>query len=227
MVVVQPILALSVVFSLPLGARLSDQRVSRRQLLMAAVVTAGLGAFLAFSDPAGGRNDAPFGDWLIVAAVATAVCVPLVVGAIGRGPTVRAALLGIATGVTWGISAGLTKATVDQLDDGLLHLVTDWHLYGLIAAGGLGLALSQASLQAGALAPAIATTSILDPLTSMALGLTIFQERLEGSTIAVIAAFLGLALALAGLYLLAATQASDVAEAEAEVEAASASLGRA
>ena len=220
MVVVQPILATTVIFSLPLGARLSDQRVGRRELIAAAVTTGGLAAFLAFGNPGGGRDDAPIADWLVVGAVTLAVCLPLVLVAGGRGPSARAALLGSATGVLWGLSAGLTKATVDQLDDGLLALLTDWHVYALVAVGAIALSLSQASLQTGALAPAIATASIIDPLASLVLGLTIFQETLEDSPPGAAAAFVGLAVALAGLYVLAAAQAPAADSARA------ASLGR-
>lgn len=207
MVVVQPILATTVIFSLPLGARLSGQRISRRQILAAAVTTGGLAAFLAFGNPAGGRDDAPLGEWLTVAAVSAAVCAPLILAARGRSPAPRAALLGTATGILWGLSAALTKATVDQLDEGVVALFGDWHLYALIVVGGLALSLSQASLQTGALAPAIATASILDPLTSLLLGLTLFAEALEDSPAGATAAGLGLLVALGGLYFLAASQA--------------------
>ena len=207
MVVVQPILATTVIFSLPLGARLSGQRISRRQMFAAAVTTAGLAAFLALGNPAGGRDDAPLAEWALVGGLALVACVPLVTAARGRSAATRAALLGTATGVLWGLSAGLTKATVDQLDEGLLALVSDWHLYALLVVGGLALVLSQASLQTGALAPAIATAAIVDPLVSLVLGLTIFQEVLEDSFWAATAAAGGLAVALAGLYFLAASQA--------------------
>lgn len=211
MVVVQPILATTVIFSLPLGARLSRQRIGRREMVAAAVTTGGLAAFLALGDPAGGRDDAPVGEWLVVGAVTAAVCAPLVLASRGRSPRLRAALLGTATGILWGLSAGLTKATVDQLDDGLVALITDWHVYALVAVGGLALLLSQASLQAGALAPAIATASILDPLASLVLGVTLFAEVLEDSFWEATGAFAGLAVALAGLYFLAAAQASGEA----------------
>ena len=44
MVVVQPILATTVIFSLPLGAKLSGQRIGRRELTAAGVTTGGLAA---------------------------------------------------------------------------------------------------------------------------------------------------------------------------------------
>ncbi|HEY6782656.1 MAG TPA: DMT family transporter, partial [Candidatus Dormibacteraeota bacterium] len=48
--VVQPLLVLSVVFALPLGARLSDQRVGRREAAAAALVVAALAGFLAIAN---------------------------------------------------------------------------------------------------------------------------------------------------------------------------------
>src|SRR5215218_6641916 len=53
LVVVQPLLATSVVFSLPLGTLLGGRRVGRRELAAALAVTAGLGVFLVVADPAG------------------------------------------------------------------------------------------------------------------------------------------------------------------------------
>jgi hypothetical protein len=207
MVVVQPILAMTVIFSLPLGAKLSGQRISSRDLIAAAVTTAGLAAFLALGIPSAGRDDAPIEDWVIVGVATVVICGPLVLAAAGRSPRLRAALLGTATGILWGLSAGLTKATVDQLDEGVAALFTDWHLYALIVVGAAALVLSQASLQTGALAPAVATAAILDPLASLVLGLTIFAEQLEDSLPEAVLAFAGLGVALVGLYYLAAAQA--------------------
>jgi drug/metabolite transporter (DMT)-like permease len=59
MVVVQPILAMTVIFALPLGARLSGQRISSRDLIAAAVTTAGLAILLALGNPSAGRDGAP------------------------------------------------------------------------------------------------------------------------------------------------------------------------
>ena len=63
--VVQPLLVASVVFALPLGARLTGQKVKPIDIGAALLVTAALVAFLTFADPSGGRADAPLGDWLI------------------------------------------------------------------------------------------------------------------------------------------------------------------
>ena len=59
LVVVQPILATTTVFALPLGAWLSRQRITRTQVAAAFAVTAGLGLFLVLSDPGGGGSRTP------------------------------------------------------------------------------------------------------------------------------------------------------------------------
>src|ERR671915_1155382 len=64
LVVVQPLLATTVVFSLPLGAKLGGRRVSGRQIGAALAVTAGLGAFLVVADPKGGVEDAGTAEWI-------------------------------------------------------------------------------------------------------------------------------------------------------------------
>ena len=66
LVVVQPLLVTSVVFALPLGARLQRASGSRARDVGAAIlVVAALVAFLTIADPSGGRDDAPLGEWLI------------------------------------------------------------------------------------------------------------------------------------------------------------------
>ena len=211
LVVVQPLLATTVVFALPLGRRFTGQTITRRQLAAAAAVAAGLGAFLALADPEGGREDASGGAWLAAFAIAAAICGPLVAAARRASPSVKASLLGVATGILWGLSAGLTKAVVEDLDQGVLDLLADWHLYALVVVGYASLTLAQASLQAGRLAPAVATQSVFDPLASVLLGVVAFQESLHDTPGELVGALAGLALMIAGLVVLAADgeQATD------------------
>ena len=86
-VVVQPVLATTIVFALPLGVWLSHQRISRRDVLAAVAVTVGLGGFLLFADPGGGRASAPTGEWLIAGGGVLAGAVAVV--AAGAGARAR------------------------------------------------------------------------------------------------------------------------------------------
>jgi drug/metabolite transporter (DMT)-like permease len=88
--VVQPLLVVSVVFALPLGVRLSGQRVTGGEVAAAALVVVALVGFLSIASPSGGRGEAPPSDWLVVAVIFAAVCAPLVLLA-RRGPAPRGA----------------------------------------------------------------------------------------------------------------------------------------
>jgi drug/metabolite transporter (DMT)-like permease len=210
LVVVQPILATSLVFALPLGARLNHRPVRRQAMAAAAAVTGGLAAFLVLADPSGGKDDASTGAWIVSFAVSAVVCGGLVVAGRGRPAAPRAALFGAAAGILFGLAAALTKATVERLDDGVPAVLGDWHLYALIAIGWVGMTLSQRSFQAGALAPAAATQMSLDPVASLLLGTLAFDETIHDSTAGLIAALAGVVVMLAGIvYLAAAQQGAD------------------
>ncbi|HEY1854177.1 MAG TPA: DMT family transporter [Solirubrobacterales bacterium] len=204
--VVQPLLIASLVFALPLGARLTGQRIRRADIGAALLVTAALVAFLTIADPSGGRADAPLGEWAIAGAACIAACVPLTLAG-RRGPAPRrAALLGIATGVLFALSAALTKAVVDELDDGVLTIFTTWHLYALAAIGYASMTLNQLALNTGALAPAVATSMAFDPIASVVLGVALFEEKLDAGALDVLATLAALAAAGVGMAILARQQ---------------------
>jgi drug/metabolite transporter (DMT)-like permease len=210
-VVVQPLLATSVVFALPLGAWIGDQQVGRREWLAALLVTGGLAIFLVVGDPRGGRDDATAAGWLTAGAAIAAGAGALTLAAAGRPPALRAALLGSATGLLFGLSAALTKATVERLGGGVLDVVADWHVYALIIVGYASMTLAQASLQAGPLAPAVATQMVLDPVVSLLLGILAFGERLHETAAGAIAALAALAVMLGGLVVLASVSGAGSA----------------
>jgi drug/metabolite transporter (DMT)-like permease len=202
-VVVQPLLATSVVFALPLGARLEHKPISRPEILAALAVTAGLGGFLVLADPEGGVENASATAWVVSFAIAAVVCAALVVGARGRDPVHRAAMLGTAAGILFALSAALTKATVEQLDDGVLTIFENWQVYALVVVGYASMTISQASLQTGALAAAVATQMSLDPVASLFLGTLAFEETIHDSAAAAVAALASFAVMIAGIAFLA------------------------
>lgn len=205
--VVQPLLVSSVVFALPLGAALTGQRVVRRDVLAALAVTAALGVLLVVAVPTGGRDDAPLGAWLIAGAVLGGAAGLLVLASRSAPPAVKAALLGTATGLMFGLSAALTKTVGDQFAAGPLTIFTDWHTYALVAVGYVSLTLNQLALQTGVLAPAVATSMAFDPISSVVLGTTLLQEKVDLSPAGWAASLLALAAAFAGLATLARRQA--------------------
>jgi drug/metabolite transporter (DMT)-like permease len=206
LVVVQPLLATSVVFSLPLGARLAGRRVVRRDMIAALAVTAGLAAFLVVADPTGGREDATTAAWVVSFVVTGVICAALAIAARGRPPARRAGLVGAAAGILFGLSAALTKATVERVDEGLLEVVADWHLYALIVVGYVGMSLSQSAFQTGSLAPAVATQMSLDPIASLLLGVFAFDETVHEDAAGLVAALAAFAVMIAGIVVLAVAE---------------------
>lgn len=207
--VVQPLLVASVVFALPLGAWLTDQRIGRREVVAALALLAGLGGFLVVADPAGGRDSAPLADWLIAAAACGGPCVVLTLLAPRTPGPRRAALLGAAAGILFALSAALTKTVVGELDNGLVTLVTTWPLYGLVTVGYVSMTLNQMSLDAGALAATVATSTALDPIASVVLGLTLFHESFSADPIEAVVIVLALAVVVGAMIVLAREQAES------------------
>lgn len=207
--VVQPLLVLSVVFALPLSARLSDQRVVRRDAVAAALVVVALVVFLTVANPSGGRSEVSLSHWVIGGIACAAVCAML--SLLGRRgpPARRAALLGAAAGVLFALSAALTKAVVDELHFGLLHVAESWEPYALLGIGYVSMTLNQLALNTRALAATMASSTTLDPIVSVALGLSLFDEHLHASSLQAAAAFIALAVAMLGVAVLARAEAPD------------------
>jgi drug/metabolite transporter (DMT)-like permease len=207
-VVVQPLLATAVVFALPLGARLDKRRLSTGEIVGAAAVVGGVAAFVVVANPTGGVDNPKLGVWIWVDAVCLGVSGALVLLSRGRPAGVKASLLGSAAGILFALSAVLTKAVADQIDEGLFEIFTHPHLYLLVAIGWLSMTVSSAALQTGALAPAAATQMSLDPVASVALGVFAFDESLHDTFVGGAVALVGFAVMIAGLVLLSRSQST-------------------
>jgi drug/metabolite transporter (DMT)-like permease len=205
--VVQPLLLASVVFALPLGVWLSAQQVGRREVVAAALVVAALIAFVSVANPSGGRREAPLTGWVIAIAVCSSACVPF--GLLARhGPNPRrAAMLSAAAGVLFALTAALTKAVVDELHTGFLHVIGSWELYALVVVGYVSMTFNQLALNTGELAPTIATSGAVDPVVSVVLGITLFHETLHATGLQTVTTIVALTLALLGMTTLTRSEA--------------------
>jgi len=196
--IIQPLLVATVVFALPLGYLLTQQRVGRREVAGAAVIVLGLGLFAYFGDPAGGNENAPGREWAIAIAV-----IALVSGALlafgGRGDlSKKAAVYGTVAGMLFGLSAALTKPTLEFLHESIGTMLSHWEAYALALAGVLGFVLQQVSLGTGRLAPSVATVSVANPLVGILIGVLLLDERFSRPAWHIVFALAGLGLALIG-----------------------------
>jgi drug/metabolite transporter (DMT)-like permease len=200
--IIQPLLVMTIVFALPLGYFLTSQQVGRKEVIGAAVIVVGLALFALFGDPAGGRENAPNSEWAIAIAIIVAVCLALLAFGGRGGLTMKAAVYGTVAGILFGLSAALTKPTLDYLHAGIDELLSHWQPYALAIAGIIGFVLQQISLGTGKLAPSVATVSVANPVVGILLGILLLEERLSRPAWHVVVACLGLALALAGAVLI-------------------------
>jgi len=182
---VQPILATELVLVFGYLAVAGSGRVKRRDWLAAAAMAAGLGIFLRVASPSGGRLHAPGSSWLIagLATVAVVALALAVAFGLGRRPgasgTRRAAVLGVATGISWGFMAAVIKELSSHLDDGIGAIFSSWSLYLLIVAGAATMLLASHALAAGPLAASQPGFTILDPLSASLLGVFLFGEHIR------------------------------------------------
>jgi hypothetical protein len=88
-------------------------------------------------------------------------------------------VLSVAAGSTFGLTAALIKAMTRTLAEGLGHLFTDWPVYAMVAAGVLGMFLTQSALNAGSLIAAQPGLTLSDPLISVLWGVLAFHEQVR------------------------------------------------
>lgn len=203
LVVVQSLMTLSLVFALPLGARLTGQYVGRRSIIGASVTLLGIIALLVLGQPQGGISSPAAPACLLAGLILGGVMALLAwAGRRRRGPA-AAALFGVAAGISYGYQSAATKVFVTLIGSGPAAILASWTPYALIASALAGFALQQSSLKTGFLAPAMAATNAAILVTSVLLGVVLFQETLSQGTGRLPPAVFGLALAVVGVALLA------------------------
>jgi drug/metabolite transporter (DMT)-like permease len=178
--VVGPLLASGLLFALPFASFRTGRRVTRREMIPAVLITAGLALYVEVGSPAGTASHASHLEWGVAAAVVIAATTVLVtLGRRAREPGRRATYYGIATGVVYSLTAVLTKATVDRLNGRVLPILGHWQLYALLTASVVGLVLNQSAFQAGHVAASLPAISVTNPVLASIMGVVLFDEHLN------------------------------------------------
>jgi drug/metabolite transporter (DMT)-like permease len=176
---VQAVLVTSLLFALPINARLTHQRVSRFQWIWAALLAASVAVIVTVGNPTEGHSRASFETWTVVIAVLGPTLVACVIGARFFSGPISAVLLAIVSGALWGLFAVLTKGVVDRLDDGVLAILRTPELYAWIVVAIAGTAWQQASFRAGSLTAALPTMTVTEPIVGSVLGVVVLGEALR------------------------------------------------
>jgi drug/metabolite transporter (DMT)-like permease len=191
--VVQPLLTLDLLFVVTILAVFFHRRLGWREWTGAGAIVAGLAGFLALASPATGRGIPGSKGWGVVTATVAVAAVALVVATRWGPRWWRAAAFGAASAVLFAYNAALTKATTTLITRGWGHVFVHWEPYAIGGTGLVGFFLLQNALHAGPIAASRATTVIFNPLVSIAIGATVFDEHLRtghGFVVAEVAALL-------------------------------------
>jgi drug/metabolite transporter (DMT)-like permease len=210
LILVQSLCALSLVFALPLGVRLTGQHVGQRSIIGACLTLLGIFSLVALGQPQGGNSQPEAAAWWTSAIIITALMLLLAwLGSRRRGG-VSAALFATAAGLGFAFQAAVTKVFVTQIGYGLGVILTSWSTYALIASALAGFALQQSALKTGFLAPAMAACNAATLAMSVLLGVTLFQESISHGQGRLSPAMIGLAIAIIGVALLASPDSGQV-----------------
>ena len=182
--VVQPLLVTGVVFAGTFAALLAGRRPDRWVAVCGLACSAGLAAFLLLARPSAGPEggDADLGSGVLLAIVVVILTVAsLTYAALTSHPS-RVLALALATGLLFGVTAGLMKVITDQLRVGLTEPFTHPVLYVACVIGPLGFLLSQNTFQQGQLvSPAVAVITSVDPVVGVFAGVAWLGEDLDTS----------------------------------------------
>jgi len=218
LVVIEPVLATSLLFALVLAARRARRRLRPGEWAAALAVVAGLAVFLTAGQPAGGQRTASAAA-LGLAAAAAAALTGLCVAAASRVPSARRALLlGVGGGAAAGVTDALVKSVTVVAAGNLLSVFADSRLYLLIVVGLLAFTIQQNGYRAAGLAAFLPAFAVTEPVTGSLLGLIVYHERLSGRPGQIVLELAACAAAVWGIARLAASEAVSGAQAAAEPE---------
>lgn len=208
--VVQTILALElalvvlgsgVFFGAPLG---------RQEWLSVALMTVGIIGLILVLNPQEEttRLAVPAWQWIAALGLSAAIVGGCCLGAYRVGlRQYSGALLGIGTGVSFGVTAALMKAAMLTLNQsGVVSVFSTWELYAAMIGGLFAFWLLQRALSTGKLVASQPGITLADPFVAIAWGGALYNEPMNGG-IAILLALLAAGVLSAGAILLARSPA--------------------
>ncbi|HZQ33342.1 MAG TPA: DMT family transporter [Mycobacterium sp.] len=182
LLVVQPLLVSSLLFALPLSARLAGRRVTKSEWLWASVLTAALALFVLMARPRPYIDRGQEMAWSVAIAVLAPIVICCAVFGARASSRRRAVLIGISVGVLFGVVAVLTKLVMYELAEfGVLATIRLPSPYLLAVLGIAAMLLQQSAFHAGALQVSVPTMLVLEPVVAVLLGALVLKEHLSVS----------------------------------------------
>ncbi|WP_239117381.1 DMT family transporter [Planotetraspora phitsanulokensis] len=176
---VQPLLIMELPFTMLIIWLMFGIKLNRQLWLAIISVTLGLALLLASASPGGGHQAPTAQDWVITAIVCGGIAAFLIGMAKIKSGSRRAALLGIASGLGFAVTAALMKESTRLFATEKAAVLTTWPVYAMVAAGIFSVFVLQTALQSGNLVVVQPTLNVTDPVTSIGLGVALFGESIR------------------------------------------------
>lgn len=179
LLLVQPVLVSSLLFALPLSARLVHRRVTGREWTWAVLLSAAIAVFVLVGNPRPGRPHPPGPAWTAATIAVLVVVAGCLIRVRRSRARVRAVRLAVAVAVLFGVVAVLTTVCVHRLEyGGPGALLTVPAPYALVVVALLGTVLQQSAFHAGALQTSVPTMIVLEPIVAVTLGVVVLGDHL-------------------------------------------------
>jgi hypothetical protein len=123
-----------------------------------------------------------------------------------RTPQLRGALLAGASGVLFGLVAGLVKLVLGRFGGGLGAVLSSWSLWALVVTGVWAVLLNQRAYQATRLSVTTPILNVTEVAVAILFGLLVLGEDPGQSPTIIAGEVAGLALVLVGVFKLASAE---------------------
>jgi drug/metabolite transporter (DMT)-like permease len=170
----------SLLFALPIYARLAHHRVTRWEWIWAVLLAGSLAVLVTVGDPSAGNARGSLGSWLVVAAVMGPLLVFCVLGArVWNRTAIAPILLAVVAGSSLALFAVLTKGAVGAASGGFGAFLRAPESYCLIPAALVGMIFQQSAFRAGALTASLPAVTVAKPTVASLLGILVLRETLN------------------------------------------------
>lgn len=203
LLIVQPILVMSLMFTLPLSAHYDGRRISVSEMIWATVMTVSVSVLVLLGRPLAGISHPPLERWFIPIGIGFVILFSMDRFAARQIRSEKALILGIVTGAIFGYVSVFSKAVADIFVlSGVRGLVTNWELYALIISATLGTIVQQSSFNAGALRNSLPAMKSAEPVVAFSLGYLVLGEKFQATDLEWLWMFLALVLMIASTVML-------------------------
>lgn len=190
---VQAIIPVGLLLALPLAARVSGKRLRRADWIGAGATIAGLAIALVVADPATGKSTPTGAGWAVLFVITLGMTATMLIAGQRLDGAGRAVALAVAAGLILGLNAVVTKAAATHFKAGIAEGFASWETYGLVITGIGGLLLMQSAFQAGEIEWSLPTLTVINPVLSIVVGLTLLDETIaaHGAAVGLVVLSLG------------------------------------